>query len=113
MRPSTDNSSRDPREDRGVVIETMTFKLRAGVTDELFRAADHAVQVDFAYHQPGMIRRTTARGAHGVWMVLDMWDSPEHADACLDGWHHEPAPLAFTALLEEDTVRTERYETLD
>jgi hypothetical protein len=96
-----------------VVIETMTFKLRAGVTDESFLAADRAVQVDFAYHQAGLIRRTTARGADGVWMVLDLWDSAEHADACLDGWHHDPAPLAFTALLEDTTVRTNRYETLD
>ncbi len=91
----------------------MTFKLRKGVSDEVLLVADRAVQTDFAYHQPGMVRRTMARGADGEWMVLDFWDSAEHAESCLVGWHGEPAPRAFTALLEEATVHTDRYETLD
>ncbi|HXQ74976.1 MAG TPA: hypothetical protein VN791_00670 [Acidimicrobiales bacterium] len=72
------------------MIEIMTFRLSPGADEEAFRAADGEVQSDFAYQQPGLLRRTTARGADGGWIVIDLWRSDAAA-----------------------TVRTERYTTLD
>jgi hypothetical protein len=96
-----------------VIIELMTFRLREGVAEADFLAADGRVQTEFAYHQSGMVRRTTARGQDGDWVVVDLWRSAADADACLDGWHRDPAPRAFMALVDEGTVRVQRFQTLD
>lgn len=96
-----------------VVVEIMTFRLRPGAPEAEFLAADGRVQTEFAYQQAGMVRRTTARGADGDWVVVDLWRSAPDADACLDGWHRDPAPRAFMALVDEATVRVQRFETLD
>ena len=42
------------------VIETMTFRLAPGADEQAFLDADRRVQTDFAYRQPGLMRRTTA-----------------------------------------------------
>lgn len=96
-----------------MVIEIMTFRLRPGVAEPDFLVADRRVQTEFAYHQPGMIRRTTGRSQDGTWVVVDLWGSATDADGCGDRWHREPAPLAFMALVDDTTVRTQRFETLD
>src|SRR5262245_44247260 len=54
------------------VIETMTFRLRDGADEAGFRAADQRLQTEFAYQQPGLLRRTTATGDDG-WIVVDLW----------------------------------------
>ena len=91
----------------------MTFRLRTDAAEAEFLAADARVQTEFAYHQPGMVRRTTARGQDRDWVVVDLWRSAADADACLDGWHRGPAPRAFMALVDDATVRVQRFETLD
>jgi hypothetical protein len=96
-----------------VQIEIMTFRLRPGSSEADFLAADRRVQVEFAYHQPGMIRRTTGRNPDGTWAVVDLWASATDAANCLEGWHREPAPFAFMALVDEASVVTQSYETLD
>ncbi len=93
-------------------IEIMTFRLRPETSESEFLAADRRVQVEFAYHQPGMIRRTTGRNPDGDWVVIDLWASAADAANCLEGWHRDPAPLAFMALVDEATVVTRCYETL-
>jgi hypothetical protein len=96
-----------------VQIEIMTFRLRAESSEADFLAADRRVQVEFAYHQPGMVRRTTARNPDGTWVVIDLWASATDAANYVDGWNRDPAPRAFTALIDEATVETRSYETLD
>jgi hypothetical protein len=96
-----------------VQIEIMTFRLRAESSEADFLAADRRVQVEFAYHQPGMVRRTTARNPDGAWMVIDLWASAADATNYVDGWNRDPAPRAFMALIDEATVETRSYETLD
>jgi hypothetical protein len=95
------------------VIETMTFRLE-GTTDESeFSAADRRVQTEFAYHQPGLARRTTARGNDGEWIVIDLWASAADADACAASRDNDAIPAAFMELVDGSTVRTTRYATLD
>ncbi len=95
-----------------MVIEILTFRLRPGVTDAQFEAADRRLQTEFAYQQAGMIRRTTARGGDGVWAVVDFWRSAADADACLARWRTESAPIAFDALVDDTSVEVRRFETL-
>jgi len=95
------------------VIEIMRFRLPPGGDEAAFLAADRKVQEEFAYHQPGLLRRTTARGEDGSWIVIDLWRSAEDADACDARWEHDPVTQAFMALLNRSTVTTERYQELD
>ena len=94
-------------------IEIMTFRLRPETSEADFLAADRRVQVDFAYQQPGMIRRTTGRNPDGTWVVIDLWASAADAASYVDGWNREPAPLAFMGLVDDATVVTQSFETLD
>jgi len=57
------------------VIGVVTFRLAPGTSDDQFLVADRRVQTEFAYHRPGIVRRTTARGADGTWIVVTLWES--------------------------------------
>jgi hypothetical protein len=51
------------------------------------------------------VRRTTARGEAGEWLVLSMWWSPAEADA---------APAAMPeGLVDPGSLRRGRFQTLD
>ena len=95
------------------VIEIMRFRLAPDAGEAAFLAADRRVQREFAYQQPGLMRRTTARGQDGGWIVIDLWRSPADADACDARWDHDPAPQGFMALLDRSSVTVERYQELD
>lgn len=95
------------------VIEIMRFRLAAGTPEDEFLAADRRLQEEFAYRQPGMVRRTTARGEDGGWIVIDLWRSAADADACDRRWDGDPVAQAFMALVDRATVSTERYAPLD
>ena len=91
----------------------MRFRLLPGAEEQAFLAADRRLQEEFAYQQPGLLRRTTARGGDGSWIVIDLWRSAADADACDARWGHDPVPQALMALLDRASVRTERYQELD
>ncbi len=91
----------------------MIFRLAPEADERDFLAADRHVQSDFAYQQPGLRRRTTARGADGAWIVIDLWRSDSDADAVRARWGQDPVTARFMSFVDADTVRTERYETLD
>ncbi len=95
------------------MIEIMRFRLAPGADEDAFRAADTAVQSEFAYRQPGLLRRTTARGDGGDWIVIDLWRSPADADAADALWGGDPVTAAFMAFVDAAGVTTERYQTLD
>jgi hypothetical protein len=95
------------------VIEILRFRLPAGADEAAFLAADRRVQQEFAGRQPGLLRRTTARGDDGGWIVIDLWRSAADADACDARWEHDPVAQAFMDLLERSSVAVERYHELD
>jgi hypothetical protein len=94
------------------VIEVLTFRLAPGVDRATFLEADRRVQTEFAYHQPGLLRRTTAEGDDGGWLVLDLWRAACDADACDARWGQDPVTAGFMALVDRESVRTDRYSTL-
>jgi hypothetical protein len=95
------------------VIEIMRFRLPAGADEAAFLTADRRVQQDFAYQQPGLLRRTTARAEDGGWIVIDLWRSAADADACDARWEHDEVTQAFMSLLDRSSVAVERYQELD
>lgn len=87
-----------------MLLETTTFRLADGVDESTFLAADEALQAELSPHR-GFVRRTTARGEAGEWLVLAMWWSAEVADA---------APPAVPAdVVDPASVRRARFSTLD
>jgi hypothetical protein len=89
-------------------MEITRFRLSAGVGEAEFLRADKALQEDVAYQQPGLLRRTTARGEDG-WVVVDLWRSAEDADAGVGAGGADPAVVRFLSLVEAASLRTERY----
>jgi hypothetical protein len=95
------------------VIETVTFRLTPGTEEAAFLAADRLVQTEFTYQQPGLVRRTTARGPDDGWIVVVIWQTAGDADAAAARAGDHPAHAGFAGLLDETTVQRRRYETLD
>lgn len=92
------------------LIEVTAFRLADGVDDAAFVQADHEVQTEVFNSRPGFIRRTTARGEDGGWVVITLWRSVQDADASL-GSH--PAVKRFAGLVDPGTVDRRRYYPLD
>jgi hypothetical protein len=95
------------------MIEILTFRLAPGADEQAFLTADGQVQSDFAYRQPGLLRRTTARGADGSWIVIDLWRSAADADAADTRWDGDSVAARFMSFLDPATVSTGRYTELD
>jgi len=96
-----------------VLIEVLTFKLAPGTDEAAFLEADRAVQDEVVPREAGFLRRTTARGAEGEWIVLLLWRSEADADASAERSRRHPAQIRFTSLLDGSTLRPRRWLTLD
>ena len=92
-------------------IQTV-FDLAEGADEAGFIEADAAVQTGVAYQQPGLVRRTLARGNGRSWLVLTIWDSSESADRA-----HQSAPgvaevEAMLAFVDQSSIERRRFEAL-
>lgn len=94
-------------------IDIATFRLAAGIAEADVLAADRDVQTQFAYRQPGLLRRTTARAGDGEWLVVTVWSSGAEAQAADRAAAGDPLVAAFEALMDEGSRQRRRYETLD
>ena len=94
-----------------MIIEHRAFRLASGTDDATFLAADRRVQTEVAPFQHGFIRRTTARGADGRWLVETLWFD----DACADtaSEEHGPAIDALWACVDPASAEVVRWTTLD
>ena len=95
------------------MIEILRFRLADGADEAAFLEADKLVQAEFAYQQPGLVRRTSARGEDGGWAVIDLWHSAAQAEACNAKWGRDDVTAAFMRFVAEDSVTVERYTELD
>lgn len=95
------------------MIETLRFQLRSGADETAFLGADKRLQSDFAYRQPGLLRRTTARSEHSGWLVATLWDSPESADAGDPLRADDDVCREFVSFIDPTTLRSDRYQERD
>lgn len=91
----------------------MTFRLRPGSDEAAFLAVDKRLQTDFAYQQPGLLRRTTAYSSDGQWLVIDLWASAADADACAVRWESDRIATEFMSFVDRATVTVTRYDLLE
>ena len=95
------------------MIEIMRFRLRRDVDASGFLEIDSRLQTDFAYRQPGLLRRTTGRGEENEWVVIDLWRSHSAADESAQRWEHDAVARAFMGLVDRETLQVSRYDELD
>ena len=95
------------------VIELHTFRLVEGADEGRFLDADARTQTEFAYQQPGLVRRTTARADGSEWIVVTLWAAPEHAEAAQEAARRDPAATALEGLIDAASTSFRRYRTLD
>ncbi len=95
------------------MIEVTRFRLRTGVDDADFRATDARYQTEFAYRQPGLLRRTTATAGGAEWIVIDLWRSAGDADGCRRQAEDDPLARAHAAMVAPASVQSARYLELD
>ncbi len=86
------------------MFEILTFRLAADVDEVAFRSIDERVQVEFAYQQPGFVRRTLGRHDDGRWLVLTIWTDPASADAAQQAFEADDVGQEFAALLTDVVV---------
>ncbi len=63
------------------VIAVETFRAAPGCAREELEALDARFQQEVAYQAPGLLRRTTAVGNDGSWLVVTVWADEESAEA--------------------------------
>jgi hypothetical protein len=85
------------------VFDVIMMRLAPG-TDDAWLAAETRVQTEVAYHQPGFLRRMVGRHDDGRWMVIQMWDSPEHAASGARAIDASPAGSDWRALALDVSV---------
>ena len=95
-----------------MLIELTTFNL-VNVTEEAaFLEADRVVQAELSCRE-GFVRRTTARGEEGDWLVMTIWRTRDHAEASTAGNGNGPGAETFAPLVDASTLTIRRYFTLD
>jgi len=95
------------------VLEICTFTLRGAQSDEdAMRAADARMQTDFAYQQPGLLRRTTARDDEGRWCVVTLWASYDDATAAETAAASDAVAQQFWSLVDAGSLSVQRYTLL-
>ena len=89
------------------------FHLKPGIGDGEFLVANERMQTEFVYQQPGFVRRTTARGKDGEWLVIGVWSTQD--DAAIAGQVAIGDPISRTAnaMVDPSSVTVKRFETLD
>lgn len=94
------------------VIETTVFDLAEGADEADLIEADALVQTKVAYQQPGLVRRTLARGGGRSWLVVTMWESDESADAAHEAAMGVPEVEAMLAHVDQSSIERRRFEAL-
>jgi len=89
------------------VFEILTFRLGPGIDAETFKAIDERVQVEFAYQQPGFVRRTLGRHDDGRWLALTIWTDSESALTAQERFDDTDLGREFAAVLTD--VAVERF----
>ena len=90
----------------------MQFRLSPQAAVDEFLQVDRRLQTEFAYLQPGLLRRTTVRNEQGDWLVIDLWRTAAEADACAERWDEDRVAQAFMSLVDRSSVSVQRFTSL-
>jgi len=94
-----------------VIIEHRTFRLADGVDEGAFLEADRRVQQEVVVFHEGFVRRTTARGDDGRWLVETLWYDAACAEAAAG--ERTEAGRALDTCIDLGTQEVVRWSTLE
>lgn len=94
-----------------MIIEHHTFRLAEGVAEDDFLEADRRVQTGYSPFRAGFIRRTTARGTDGEWLVETLWGTPDDAEAAARS--EDPLVQTFLGCIDAASASVRHWATLD
>ena len=95
-----------------MLIVNATFRLVPGTSEDEFLRADARFQEDFAYQLKGHLRRTTARGDDGTWLVTSLFESREAFADAANATEGLDAVAEMHRFIDWDTHVVSTYETL-
>ena len=95
------------------MILITTFRLRPDTDVDAFLALDTRVQTELAYHEAGLVRRTTARSTGGTWLVIEIWRSEEDAAASASDRADSPLHGEYRSMIDGQTLESDRFTTFD
>jgi hypothetical protein len=95
------------------VIVVTRFRLLEGTDESDFREGDARYQMEFAYQQPGLLRRTTAVSEDGEWVVLELWRDPRDAENSRHRATTDRVAREHAALIDGSTIEVGRFRELD
>ncbi len=95
-----------------MIVELLTFRPRPDADPAELRARDARVQTGFAHLQPGLLRRTSATSDDDEWLVVQLWDSTEAADAAGVAAASDRIVAALLELIEPSSIASRRYADL-
>jgi hypothetical protein len=85
------------------VIELVTYRLKAGITDKQLTAT-HAGVNDFLQSQPGFIYRSLSRDNGGLLYDIVYWQNMDQAKAASVAFLESAAGQALESLIDEDSI---------
>jgi hypothetical protein len=85
------------------MIETVTFRLKDGVTDTDFMTVARGLD-GYLDRCPGLCARTLSRDETGLWREDYVWASEADNAAADSGFRTAPEAQAFMALVDHDSV---------
>ena len=85
------------------VIETVTFKLKSGISRDEFAEAARAMN-GFVTAQPGFISRRLSCGDDGAWIEHIEWMDMASAKAAADAIGTVESNMPFLAAIDEASV---------
>ena len=91
------------------VIEIVDFRLKPSTTDEAFVEETKRMERNFLGKLHGFLDRDTGKSESGDWVVVLHWQSAEDAQASMDKFVGNEGTKAFTALIDMETFRMNRY----
>ena len=95
-----------------MLLVNATFRLVPGASEEDFLRADARFQEEFAYQLKGHLRRMTARGDDGTWIVSSLFASRESFADAANATEGLDAVEVMHRFIDWDTHEVSTYETL-
>ena len=91
------------------IIETVTFKLNAGVDRADFIASAETMN-DWVATRPGFVHRRLSCGPDGTWIEHIEWDTMENAKAAAAQIMSAPNNAGFLMAIDEGSVQMSHSE---
>ncbi len=85
------------------IVEIVTFKLNAGVSDQDYLAASQATQT-FVRALPGFRSRSLSKSKDGTWTDYVKWSDMASAQAATEAFPKNEAAMALIQLIDASTL---------